>query len=369
MLRTSKTFPLLVLMGLLLAACAPTPTATPTVVPTATATLAPTATSVPTATVTPIPTATLTPTSTATRRPTITPTPKPVGPIQIEANPDKGFHWPYYLYIPSSAQGKRILVLPNNTGRRSNDFLVHDASAFSLLRGRIQWANSLDVTLLVPIFPRPEIEDGTNGPQYLERATLEIFSQQTNPTAARPDLQLIAMIDDARERLATMGIPTDSKILMWGYSASGMFVNRFAILHPERVRAVSVGGHGWTIVPVSEWEGFSLPYPYGIGDLEQLINKPFNLNTFKQVSLYVYMGEEDANGWALPWYIGTSGRREFYNMFAPKMGTTSTALIKSAQKIYEAAGCSATFTIYPRIGHAISSQMDSDVLNFYRQNK
>lgn len=237
MLRTSKTFPLLVLMGLLLAACAPTPTATPTVVPTATATLAPTATSVPTATVTPIPTATLTPTSTATRRPTITPTPKPVGPIQIEANPDKGFHWPYYLYIPSSAQGKRILVLPNNTGRRSNDFLVHDASAFSLLRGRIQWANSLDVTLLVPIFPRPEIEDGTNGPQYLERATLEIFSQQTNPTAARPDLQLIAMIDDARERLATMGIPTDSKILMWGYSASGMFVNRFAICHVQRHRA------------------------------------------------------------------------------------------------------------------------------------
>jgi len=61
------------------------------------------------------------------------------------------------------------------------------------------------------------------------------------PDLLRIDLQLIAMIEDARERLLPMGMHTDVKVFMWGFSATGMFVNRFTLLHPERVKAVASG--------------------------------------------------------------------------------------------------------------------------------
>lgn len=42
----------------------------------------------------------------------------------------------------------------------------------------------------------------------------------------RIDRQLISMIDDARERMKQKGLVLNEKVLMAGFSASGMFVNR-----------------------------------------------------------------------------------------------------------------------------------------------
>jgi hypothetical protein len=233
-----------------------------------------------------------TPTSpTPTAKPTATPTPKPIGPLEVAANPAKGFHSPYFLYAASSIRSKQILVIPNNTGQRNNDFSVHEASAQRTARDKRTWADILGVALIVPVFPRFDDEtDGTIASQYLGRGTLESSLQKQYPNLARQDLQLIAMVDDGRERLASMGISVDSRILLWGYSASGMFVSRFVILHPERARAAAFGGHGWTTAPVEQWDGLVLPYPYGVGDFEQLVGKPFNLDTFKKVPIYSYMG-------------------------------------------------------------------------------
>ena len=61
------------------------------------------------------------------------------------------------------------------------------------------------------------------------------------PGLERIDLQLLKMIDDARERFAARGINLDSKVFLWGFSASGQFVSRFVMLHPDRVKAASFG--------------------------------------------------------------------------------------------------------------------------------
>ena len=123
------------------------------------------------------------------------------------------------------------------------------------------------------------------------------------PLLTREDLQMVAMVDDARERLKELGIDMDKKIFIEGYSASAMFTSRF-ILHPDRVQAAAFGEHGWAIVPTERWEDLSLPYPYGTGDIETLTGEPFNLDEFKKVAIFAYMGEKDDNGWALPWYRG-----------------------------------------------------------------
>ena len=54
------------------------------------------------------------------------------------------------------------------------------------------------------------------------------------PRFRRIDRQLIAMIDDASAKLAAMDRPVQSRVLMAGFSASGMFTNRFGMLHPDR---------------------------------------------------------------------------------------------------------------------------------------
>ena len=55
-------------------------------------------------------------------------------PVKIEAQPTKGFSYPYYLYVPKAMrevgarkQTQTILVIPNNAGKTDDDFAVHEA--------------------------------------------------------------------------------------------------------------------------------------------------------------------------------------------------------------------------------------------------
>jgi hypothetical protein len=225
-----------------------------------------TPTDTPLSTRTPSPTNSPSPTQTPTQKPT--PLPTPVGPIEISANPDKGFYWSYLLYIPSKISGGHILVVPNNSGNRYDDLSIHVSRAKDMMSRRISWAKKLEVPLLVPIFPRfDDDSDGTIASQYLGRGSLEKYWQNRYPDIWREDLQLIAMIDDARERLSSLGIEVDEKVFIEGYSASAMFTSRFTILQPERVQASAFGGHGWAIAPTDKWENLSLPYPYGTADI------------------------------------------------------------------------------------------------------
>ena len=60
--------------------------------------------------------------------------PKQPESIKIEANTDKGFAYPYYLYIPAAMREETaknqtftLLVAPNNTGKIDDDLAVHEA--------------------------------------------------------------------------------------------------------------------------------------------------------------------------------------------------------------------------------------------------
>ena len=76
------------------------------------------------------------------------------------------------------------------------------------------------------------------------------------------------MIDDARRQLSMHGASAHARVLLQGFSASAMFANRFAVLHPDRVLAVSIGSPGgWPIAPVAKIGVDALPYPAGIADL------------------------------------------------------------------------------------------------------
>ena len=305
-----------------------------------------------------------------TASPTQTELPKTFGPLKIDANPKKGFYWPYFLYIPSVIKSNHFLVVPNNSGKNDNFSIIEQMALTREVNDHEKWAITLGMPLLVPVFPRPDNEtDGTIASQYLGRGTLESIWCKKYTDLCRQDLQLIAMIDDARVRLKDMGINIADDVFIWGYSATGMFSSRFVILHPDRVKAAAFGGNGWTTVPIDKWEGVTFPFPYGIGDLENLTDQPFDLGAFCKVSIFSYMGELDNNGWAMPWYIGNKYNRVgIYKSIISKFGNTSTALINSAKTIFDNVGCIDTFKIYPGMSHQYFPESESDVLNFFIQH-
>ena len=294
--------------------------------------------------------------------------------INVPAAPAKGFNWPYYLSIPKNLSTHSILLVePNNTGNVSDDWNVHDAAALSLVRWRSDFAVKLDVPLLVPTFPRP-VNPWVPGGIYthaLDRYSLLTDAVVSGGSIRRVDLQLIAMIRDAQEKLAARGLGLDSKVFMMGFSASGAFTSRFTLLHPELVRAAAPGSPGgWPLAPVSEWwNGTKLRYPVGIADVESLIGKSVDLMSVAQVPQYIYVGDQDTND--------ALDRRELPQeevaVICANLNCAPAPYIANrwniSEEMYSAAGISNEFVVYPGIAHTISQEIFDDIFRFFNRNR
>ena len=287
--------------------------------------------------------------------------------IEVESNIAEGFNFPYFLFIPDKTDSSRelyLLVETNNTGTATDDFDVHREKALDLV-GRSypnRMARELSVPLLVPVFPRP----ATNWQAYthaLDRDTLEINEGKLK----RIDLQLIAMIDHAFELLRANGFKMHDKVFMHGFSASAKFCNHFAFLHPERVKAVASGGvNGIPTVPLSMRNGYTLPFPIGIADIETFTGRPFDEQAHRQIPQYIYMGYMDRND--------TLPSRDAWNeneaniireAIAEKMMPDRWQII---QTIYREKLPCAQCVTYNGVAHAIKDEMQNDLVNFFKAN-
>jgi dienelactone hydrolase len=278
---------------------------------------------------------------------------------------DAAFRWPYYLYAPLGMEDNRIfqkpihlLVLPNNTGTTSDDLSVHDRSARDTVFLSQMAFGDLDLAILVPAFPRPE----TNWQVYtqaLDRDTL----MTDLPDLQRIDLQLSAMIDDATARLSRQGWTVDRKVLMMGFSASGMFVNRFTVLHPERVLAAAVGSPGgWPIAPVSAWGGQTLRYPIGVADVQELTGAAFDLESFRRVPMLFFIGDRDTND-SVPYRdsYDDEDRTLIFGLF----GGTPVERWDDAEAIYASIGADAEFRMYPGVEHTFALEEFFAIREFF----
>jgi len=287
------------------------------------------------------------------------------GPRVLKVRPEDSTHdfdWPYYLWIPQNvAPVTAILVEPNNSGFGSDEVQRHKQSAMSLLGWRARFAERLNVPLLVPTFPRPYSR------WWIYTHALDVDTMTTSiERLARIDLQLIEMIDDARERLAERRIQAGEKVLMMGFSASGQFTSRFAILHPERVLAAAPGSPGgWPLAPVAVWQGEALDYHVGIANVDSILGHSLDMNAVREVPIFLYMGAADTND-SVPFgdAYDDEQRQQVYRLF----GMTPVERWPAAEAIYDAAGMNATFRLYPGIGHTISDEMFDDIADFFLQH-
>jgi pimeloyl-ACP methyl ester carboxylesterase len=267
------------------------------------------------------------------------------GILKIPADSSKGFEWPYYLYIPAFVKVPTVLLVePNNTGTTNDDPAVHDAAASSLINSHKYRADDLGSPFLMPTFPRPY----TNWKVYTQALDRDALTTSL-PGLSRIDLQLVAMIDDARARLAAMGINAGLKAWMVGYSASGSFVNRFTILHPDRVQAMSAGSGGeYAIAPVSVWKGRTLRYPVGVADLQQLVGQPFDKVAFSKVPVQIYIGDQQADD-AINYTDGYDP--DDAALIKEVFGGPTFRRYPASEAAYNSIGSPSQFVIFPGVGH------------------
>lgn len=293
-----------------------------------------------------------------------------VGVNEIEKDPDVGFNYPYILYVPSTTdewdERTPLLVEPNNSNLSSDEFSYHKKHARRLIEGQTprKIADELGVPLLVPIFPGSHAApvDTTHYIFQLDRDTLKIESGPLE----RIDNQLLRMIDDAQDRLASNSHPVREEFMMNGFSASGNFVDRFTMLHPERVLSVTAGGvNGMNILPRKEAKGHTLNYHVGIADVEEITGISVDFEALDAVNQFYYMGAEDDNdtiGYENAW---TSDELE-----QTALDVYGEDMIEDrftyCEKVYEEEGIDAMFKVYENAGHTTRPALD-DIIEFHKE--
>jgi len=288
--------------------------------------------------------------------------------IVISPGEGDSFNYPYLLYTPPTTTDEKrpLLVQPNNSGTTTDDFATHRKRAREdVERGFPRLiSEELRVPLLVPIFPRPESEP-VDWRHYVHQLDTETMHISGGPLE-RVDRQLVGMIEDAQDRLSTEIALTD-RVMLNGYSASGNFVNRFTILHPELVTSVTAGGvNGMVTLPLREANGRTLNYQIGVADVEEITGDPFDVEAFCEVDQYVYMGAEDQND-TLPGGDAWSDRqreiaREVYGE------DMQEDRFPYCESVYSDVGASAEFELYEGVGHTVTEKIERDVVTFHREH-
>ena len=278
-----------------------------------------------------------------------------------------GFAFPYYLLIPQGIDSNKpihLLVEPCNTGYGDNfKRLDRKVKAFTEASHATVIARKLKIPLLVPVFPRPGGDQWKLYTHALDRDTLLLKEGGLR----RIDLQLIKMIDHAQRLLRHNNVKMNEKIFMNGFSASGTFTNRFAILHPRTVRAVATGGVNCIpTFPTNHWNDATMRYPVGIADIKTIAGIDFDEVAYKKVSQYIYMGALDDND-TVPYRdaFDEVDAELIKSLIGAKMMPDRWAV---SQSIYKALEIPAQFVTYENTGHQIKSEMIDDIVAFFKAN-
>jgi dienelactone hydrolase len=282
---------------------------------------------------------------------------------RADPRPSRGFTYAYYLYVPPEIRNAKhgrhtILVLPNNTGKLDDDLGVHEADVKRRMLGAVGVASALKVAVIMPVFPRPAT-DWQIYTHALDRDSMLTTKREYR----RLDLQLVAMIDDARSKLRKTGLAFDERVLLNGFSASGMFANRFVFLHPDRVKAAAIGSPGgWPIAPITSYKEKSLRYPIGLADFKAVAGREVDMKELRRVPMFIFLGDQDDND-SVP--FDDSYDQEDRDLINPLLGKIPIDRWEISKQLYKEAGINAEFKLYPGVKHTVTPAMRDDIRAFF----
>ena len=300
--------------------------------------------------------------------------------IVVKANPEKGFHFPYLLKTSKkTVDANYIVVESNNTG--SNNSIK---GMTSKAKKSLSWvigssiSKKLKYPMLMPVFPfgtSALMQNKYYFPQ-LDSDVLKIDKDKYR----RIDLQLIAMIDDAREKLLKENNQNiNEKVIMVGFSSSSLFSARFTFLHPERVSVAIGGGIGGLLpVPADKINGIDAIYPIGTYDFEKITGKKFDLEEFKKTPQFYYQGTKDKSN---PFRRGAEDLTDEEYEIVKKLFVdglpfedkpvslkVNTAMWNNSQKYINQIVDNVKFESPKNLNHEITPKMTSKSTEFIKEN-
>lgn len=291
----------------------------------------------------------------------------------VEAEPDQGFNFPYYLARPAEVRAGQVplLVEMNNASDRE----TFEETKLNRAKGQITdiafqgaWlSEELGVPHLKPVVPQPDNDtvDRTHKTINLNRNAMLLEGTKYD----RIDLQVLSMADHARQELLS-DLPMHDKVLCYGNSSEGRFAVRFGILHPEEIIAIAAGGiNGFVTLPLAELGGHTLKYPVGIADLEQIIGNPYDPEAHDAVDKFYFLGGADEKN-PLPMTNGLRSDEwndeEVYESARAVYGSDmQTDRFPRCQIAYHMAGIDAQFRLVEGMGHD-PDPASHELLEFYR---
>ncbi|MBI9011047.1 MAG: S-layer homology domain-containing protein [Clostridiales bacterium] len=218
----------------------------------------------------------------------------------FEPKPQKGYYWGGYLLIPNEIKSKNMIVVANNPHSRGDTYDEMKEYAIEVLEYYHRYAIDTSSILFVPVFPRYNSTKETRALDgsmvYMSEYTLTTDELEYKDA----DIQTTIMIEEIRKLFAYDDIELDKDSVLLGYSSNGIFASRFSILQPDYVKCLVTGGHGWTILPIEEYNKKVLNYPFGLADVgnDKLIKREINMDKFSEIPMFVFIGKDDKNGFS-----------------------------------------------------------------------
>jgi len=153
------------------------------------------------------------------------------------------------------------------------------------------------------------------------------------------DVVLLDMVAEVEERYRI----APGGFCLYGFSGGGHFAHRFFYLHPERLRAVSIGAPG--VVSLLDP---GRPWWVGTGGFEAVFGKAIDLDAMRRVPVHMVIGAQDTETWEITLQTGHGWWMENANMAGANRQDRMAALRAS----FEAHGIAVEQDIVPGAGHS-----------------
>ena len=194
---------------------------------------------------------------------------------------NKGINIPCIFAIPLSENTNGQLVVEANNLESGNLQEIIEQGTQTGIR-LAQLTRDLPSPIVIPLIP------SYRDYPYLQQLSQDCFSISRDDRNYRIDEQVVKIICRAKSILEQeRGLVVKDRIFLNGYSSSGVFAQRFALLHPDIVETACIGGASGSIPIPTE----KLAYPLGIADYESLTGKRFDLESYSKIKFRYYVGE------------------------------------------------------------------------------
>jgi pimeloyl-ACP methyl ester carboxylesterase len=227
----------------------------------------------------------------------------------------------YCTYVPPHiAEAKRpmeLVVVMHGTGRA----FVEYRDAFA------EFARWNDCIVLCPLFPVGVRGDGNRDAfKHMQEGDI------------RYDHVLLDMVAELEEKFSC----DFSRFALFGYSGGGQFVNRFALLHPERLWGVSIGAPGSVTLLDADKDWW-----VGTRGMQERYGKPLDLDALRKVDVHMVVGKADLETWEITHREGG----KYYMPGCNDAGRTRPDRLKTLQQSFEAAGVKVAFDVVDNVPH------------------